>query len=90
MTDLSAGLDITSAVAGVENFVAKILCIFIAAGEDHGVGPFSSTARNPRDPRPVYTGLREFEARGETTTFRVSWHVAEDSLFHEVASEVAE
>jgi len=57
--------------------------------EDHGIGPFSSTARDTSNPRPVYTGLREFEARGETTTIGVSRYVAKDPFFHQISSEVA-
>jgi len=82
MTNLFSSLNIASAVAGIENFVAEILCILVAASEDHGVGPFSSTARDPSDPWPMYTSLREFEARGETTTFGVSWDMAKDPFCH--------
>jgi hypothetical protein len=82
MTNLFASFGIAPTVAGVENFVAEILCILVAASEDHGVGSFSSTARDTSNPWPVYTGLREFEARGETTTIGVSRHVAKDPFFH--------
>jgi hypothetical protein len=90
MTDLFASLNLASTVAGVENFVAEILSILVAASENHGLGPFSSTARDPSDPRPVYTSLREVEARGETTPFGISWHVTKDPFCHQVLSEVAE
>ena len=89
LADLSAGLGITSAVAGVENVVAEIPGILVAAGEDHRVGPVPSTAGDAGDPWPVYTGLREFEARGETTPFRVSRHLAKDPFCHQVPSDAA-
>src|SRR5215813_13398631 len=86
MADLFAGLGVAPAVTGVENFLTKILCILVAAGEDHGVGPFPSTAGDASDPWPVYAGPREFEAGGETTPLGVSRHIAEDRFCHQVPS----
>src|SRR6266545_4498425 len=88
MTNLFSGLGIASTMACVENFVAEILCILVAASEDHGIGPFSSTARDTSNPRPVYTGLREFGAGGETTTLGVSRHVTKDPFFHQISNEL--
>src|SRR5712664_1804615 len=90
MTNLFSGLGIASTMAGVENFVAEILCILVAASEDHRIRPFSSTARDTSNPWPVYTSLREFKAGGETTTLGVSRHVAKDPFFHQILNEVAE
>jgi len=90
MANLFASLNIASTMAGVENFVTEILRILVAASEDYGVSSFSSTTRDASDPWPVYAGLREIEARDETTAFGVSRHVAKDPFCHQAASKVAE
>jgi hypothetical protein len=82
VTDLFAGRGVSPAVTGVKNFIAEIVHIFIATGEDDGVCAFSPAAGDARDPWPVHARPGEFDARDETTPFRVPWNVTKDPFCH--------
>jgi hypothetical protein len=59
-------------MAGIENFLATILCVLIATRKYDGVGPCATTPGDARHQWPMHSGLGEFHTRGKTTPFRIT------------------
>jgi hypothetical protein len=57
-------------MAGIENFLAKVLGVLIAASKHDGVSPCAATPADARHQWPVHSSLGQFHPRGETTPFR--------------------
>jgi hypothetical protein len=59
-------------MTGIENFLAEILRVLIAASQHDGVRPRAATSGYARYQWPMHSSLRKFHARGETTPFRIT------------------
>ena len=70
--NLAPGFWVAAPMTGIENFLAKILRVLIAASQHNGVSPCAAASGDTRYQWPVHPSLGEFYARGETTPFRIT------------------
>jgi hypothetical protein len=80
--DLLSGLGVSSSIACIDDYLAEVLVVFIAARKDYRLGTFILTSGDTSLTMPVYLSFRQLRARGEEATGRIACDVSEDSVGH--------
>jgi hypothetical protein len=83
--DLLLGRGMVAAMTGVDQLIAKVLVIFVAAGHHDGVGTFTAVAGGSAHRGPVHQCFAEGGPRGKGCANRIARDLTEE-LRHEIPS----
>lgn len=73
---------ISSTITGIDDRIAEVLIVLIAARENYRFCPFRLTPGNTSLEMPVNTSRMKLRAILEEAAFRISRYVAENPLYH--------